>query len=172
MDIDASHLSQLGDPGRMRVIASIDLDSPELRRRLNAITERTAHRLGLPISMVTLVLDTAQFLAGAHGVGGWVLETQGTPVEWSFCAHTVMRHRPYVVTDAILDPIHARNPLVVVEGARSYAGVPLELDGEVLGAHCVVGGEAHTFSDDDIAELRRGAEEIITLLEQHRLPLE
>ncbi|MEV0895249.1 GAF domain-containing protein [Actinoplanes sp. NPDC049802] len=169
MDTHTDHLSQLGDPRRMRVLASIDLENADLRDRLDSITERTAQRLGLPISLVTLVLDTAQFLAGSHGVTGWVAESRGTPVEWSFCARAVHRRGPYVIVDASADPDHATNPMVAFEGVRSYAGVPLELDGQFLGAHCVVGGAAHTFTDDDISELRRAADEIVALLDRYRI---
>lgn len=168
MDTDNSHLSHLGDPRRLRVLAGIDLDNPELQQRLNAVAESTARRLGLPISLVSVVLDTAQFLAGAHGVEGWIATARGTPVEWSFCAHAVASGRPYIVPDATIDTRQSANPLVTVDGVRSYAGIPLILDGEVLGAHCVIGTEAHDFSDEDLGELARGAAEITELLQQYR----
>jgi GAF domain-containing protein len=170
-DDPTDHLYGLDNPERMRVLASIDFDHPDLRTALDAITARTADRLGLPISLVTLVLDTAQIMPGAHGVNGWIAAAGGTPVEWSFCAHTVAARRPYVITDAAADPVHRGNPLVAIDGARSYAGVPLIIDGQVLGAHCVIGAVAHTFTDSDLAELQAAAADISAVLQQHRLPL-
>lgn len=170
MGTSTDHLTKLADPARLRVLASVDLDHPDLRRELDLITARTSQRIGLPIGLVSLVLDTAQFLAGSHGVDGWIAAAQGTPVEWSFCAHAVASGRPYVVTDAANDAVQATNPLVTVDGIRSYAGVPLVLDGQILGAHCVIGDSAHAFSDADLAELTGAAAEIIALLERYRLP--
>src|SRR5690349_8260946 len=112
-------------PERLAVIGGIDLDDAELQRRLNAIAERTATRLHLPISLVSIVLDTAQVFLGAHGLHGWLADAGGTPVEWSFCANAVTSGRPYVVPDAAADPRQATNPLVTADGIRSYAGIPI-----------------------------------------------
>ena len=163
-------MNGLDDLARMRVLAGLDLDNPVLRRELDAITERTAGRLGLPISLVSFVLDTAQLLGGSYGLDGWIAAVRGVPVEWSFCANAVASGRPYVVPDATTDAQQAGNPLVTVDGVRSYAGVPLVLDGQVLGAHCIIGADAHIFTDADLAELRDRAEEITALLKNYRLP--
>lgn len=163
-------ITELTDPGRILALAGLDLDHPELRRRLDAITDRTAERLGLPISLVSFVLDTAQFLGGSHGVDNWISAAQGTPVEWSFCAHTVRTGHDFVVPDTTEEPHLAGNPLVTVDGFRSYAGVPLIFDGHVLGAHCVIGTATHEFTEADLAELRAGAEEIAAALSEFRLP--
>jgi hypothetical protein len=40
-------------------VAGLNLDSPVLRRELDAIAERTAGRPALPISLVSFMLDTA-----------------------------------------------------------------------------------------------------------------
>ncbi|GIF01386.1 GAF domain-containing protein [Paractinoplanes rishiriensis] len=159
----------IDDPGRLAVLGRIDLDNPELRRRLNDITERTAARLGQPVSLVSMVLDTAQFFIGEHGLAGWIKDVGGTPVEWSFCANVVRSREKYVVPDAAADDRHATNPLVAVDGFRTYAGAPIVVDGEVLGAHCVLGFGAYTFGDEELEELRHSAEEIAALLCTYQL---
>ncbi|KUL41961.1 GAF domain-containing protein [Actinoplanes awajinensis] len=153
---------------RMHVLAGLDLDNPALRQRLDEITARTAGRLGLPISLVSFVLDTAQLLGGTYGVEGWIADAGGTPVEWSFCANAVESGQPYVVPDTSVDPLQSVNPLAFVDGFGSYAGVPLIVDGTVLGAHCVIGTAAHEFTDADLAELRTSADEIATVLQSYR----
>ncbi|WP_328474511.1 GAF domain-containing protein [Actinoplanes sp. NBC_00393] len=150
-------------------MAGIDLDNVELRGRLDAITARTAARLGQPVSLVSMVLDTAQFFPGSHGLDGWLADLHGTPAEWSFCATAVRTGTAYVVPDATSDEHQASNPLVTVDGVRSYAGVPIVVDGQILGAHCVLGFQEQTFSEADLAELRRSAQEIGAVLEAYRL---
>jgi GAF domain-containing protein len=157
------------NPGRLAVLARIDLDNVDLRRRLNQITERTAARLGQPVSLVSMVLDTAQFFVGEHGLEGWIKDVGGTPVEWSFCANVVRSRDRYVVPDAPADRRHATNPLVAVDGIRTYAGAPIVVDGEVLGAHCVLGFGAYNFGEEELEELRRGADEIAALLSAYPL---
>jgi GAF domain-containing protein len=154
---------------RMAVLAEIDIDNPALRRQLDAITERTAKRLGRPVSLVSMVLDTAQFFAGSYGLDGWLAEVQGTPIEWSFCVNAVISGEPYVVPDAATDLLQSTNPLVTADGLGSYAGVPIVVDGAVLGAHCVLGFGPDSFGPADLEELRRSAAEVAALLEEYRL---
>jgi len=158
------------DAQRLLILASIDLDNPHLQRELNVITERTARRLNQPVSLVSMVLDTAQFFAGSYGLEGWLADVHGTPVEWSFCATPVETGRPYVVPDSTADARQATNPLVTVDGLRSYAGVPIVVDGIPLGAHCVIGFETHSFTDDELDQLRVSANEIAALLQAYRTP--
>jgi GAF domain-containing protein len=158
------------DIGRLSVLAGIDLDNADLRQRLDAITERTAGRLGQPVCLVSMVLDSAQEFAGAHGLDGWLSDVGGTPVEWSFCSTVVETSEAYVVADAATDPDQSGNPLVGFDGVRSYAGAPVVVDGAVVGAHCVFGFEAHAFTDEDMAELEAAADEIATLLRAYPLP--
>ncbi|MFC7529285.1 GAF domain-containing protein [Actinoplanes sp. GCM10030250] len=151
-------------PNRFEIMARINLDDPELRRRLDSIAKRTADRLGQPIALVSMVLDTAQIFPGSYGLQGWLDELAGTPIEWSFCVNAVNSGTAYVVPDATTDAQQSTNPLVTIDGVRSYAGVPIVVDGAILGAHCVLGPNPHPFTDADLAELRRGAEEISQIL--------
>ena len=168
LDDPTDHLYGLDDPERMRVLASIDVESPDLRRRLDAIATRTAERLDVPIAMVTLVLDTAQVFAGSHGIDP-LLAATGIPVEWAMCAHAVATRRPYLVEDAATDPVQATNPAVVINGIGSYAGIPLILDGQALGGHCIITGGPRTFTARDLDELHATADEIIVVLKQYHL---
>lgn len=169
LDDPSDHLYGLDDPQRIRVLASIDFDNAALHADLDAIAARTADRLAMPISLVTLLLDTAQVFAGSHGIGAAVAAA-GTPAEWSLCAHAVATRQPYVVEDVANDPVQRANPATAV-GIASYAGVPLVLDGQALGAHCVMGTAARAFTDTDLDELRAGADESIAVIQRYRIPL-
>lgn len=153
---------------RLEILADIDLDNPELRRRLDAITSRTASRLGQPVALVSMVLDAAQIFPGSHGLDGWLADLAGTPIEWSFCVNAVESGSAYVVPDATVDAKQSGNPLVTIDGIRSYAGVPIVVDGAIMGTHCVLGPDPRPFTDADLDELRRGAEEIGELLGSYR----
>ena len=119
--------------------------------------------------MISVLLDSSQFIIGQHGVSGWVSDAQGAPAEWSLCSHTVLAGEPYCITDCTTDPVHAGNPLVAMAPIRSYAGVPLSDDsGHVLGAHCVIDVTPRTFTDADITVLTAGAAEAMRLLTEHR----
>ncbi len=161
--------ARLGEPGRMSRLARYELFHPGLKARMDAVAAHSADQLDAPISLVSMVFDSAQFFLGAHGVTGWIDEALGTPAEWALCTTTVLTGRPYCLIDAATDPGHAGNPLLALVGLRSYAGVPLIDDsGQVLGAHCVIDVLPRTFIEADLAVLRRGADEALSILTAYR----
>ncbi|MDB4879987.1 MAG: hypothetical protein JWL60_1433 [Gemmatimonadetes bacterium] len=165
MSRDALH-----DEARLQEIADLGLLSPEVDPILAAIAGRAAARLGMPVSLVSVVLDEALQVAAAHGIDGlWLGEVGGHPVEWSFCATSVRTRAEFVVPDALSDPVHRDNPLVTQDGVRCYAGVPLiSSRGFVLGNLCVVGLEARTFTAQEMGALHALAREAVRQIEQRR----
>jgi GAF domain-containing protein len=104
---------------------------------------------------------------GATGLDNtWIAAANGTPVEWSFCANMITTGRPYLIADAHASE-QATNPLVTVDGITSYAGVPVTVAGQIVGAHCILGTEAHQFNPGQLAELTSAAAEIATLLQEY-----
>ena len=161
----------LRDEARLQEIADLDLLSPDVDPILADVAGRAASRLGLPVSLVSVVLDEALHVAGFHGPEGlWLAETRGHPVEWSFCATSVRTRNSVVVEDAETHPEYRGNPLVTQDGVRCYAGVPLiSSRGHVLGNLCVVGLEQRSFAEEDLAILRELADEAVRRIERRRL---
>ncbi|MFC7528180.1 GAF domain-containing protein [Actinoplanes sp. GCM10030250] len=162
---------RLGDPSRMRILAGYDLHNADLRTSLDAVAQRSASLLDAPVALVSVLLDSSQFILGSHGTAAlaWVAEARGTPAEWAMCTHTVLAGEPYCVTDGLSDPRHSGNPFLQTSGLRSYLGVPLLGEGGyVLGAHCVVDTRPRIFTDVDLAVITDGAEKSMRLLDAYR----
>lgn len=158
------------DPERLQEIADLGLLSADVDPMLQSVADRAAARLGLPVSLITVVLDDALYVAGYHGIEDlWLGETRGHPVEWSFCAKSVRTRDATLVEDAATDAEHRVNPLVTEDGVRCYAGVPLiSSRGFVLGNLCVVGLENRTFTRDELAVLQALGEEAVRRIEERR----
>ncbi|GAA4947593.1 GAF domain-containing protein [Actinoplanes utahensis] len=157
----------LTDWNRLAVIGGIDFEHPEAVRALDAIAEDTARRTGVPLSLATLVLNSAQLVAGASRAVRECVPVDGTPNEWSLCARIVISGEPFVVTDAAADPRTADSPAVTMAGLGSYAGVPVVLHGATVGAHCLVATAPQVFTDGQLAVLHRGAAEIAVVFRRH-----
>jgi len=161
------HPDPLHDAARLQEISDLGLLSSDIDPILQDVADRAAASLGLPVSLVSVVLDEALHVAGSHGITGlWLDDVKGHPVEWSFCATSVRTREDFVVEDARLDDYHSTNPLVTQDGVRCYAGVPLiSSRGNVLGNLCVVGMEERTFSADEMELLRGLAVEAVQRIE-------
>lgn len=159
----------LKDLERLREIAELDLDSPEVDEILDGIARKAAEELDLPTGVVSIVLDEAQFFKASHGVDGWIGAARGTPVEWSFCRNVVINQAEFVVEDATEHPVMKDSPLVSNEGIRCYAGIPLVTSrGNVIGSFCVNGREERHFSEQDLEALRGYAAEAMAHIESRR----
>lgn len=157
------------DPKRLQEIFDLDLTSPEIDSVLQDTLAEAAERLDLPVGLVSIVLEEAQYFAAMHGVEGWLREVRGTPVEWSFCTNVVRDRQPFLVEDAKIHPLVRDIPLVDEEGIRCYAGVPLRTsNGHVLGSLCVIGSDAREFVDEEVDFLRGLAERAMERIEERR----
>ena len=162
--------NEQGDPvtdvDRLQEIADLNVASPQVDAILEEIAAEAAAQLGMSISLVSVVLDEAQFFAASHGLDGWLAETRGTPVEWSFCANAVRSREPFVVENAETHPVTRDNPLVTEDGIRCYAGIPLiSSKGFALGTLCVLGKESRSFNESDLELLRALAARAVSRIE-------
>ncbi len=57
---------------RLREVVELGLLTPETDEILGAVAAEAATRLGLPISLVSIVHDESQFFAASHGLNGWL----------------------------------------------------------------------------------------------------
>lgn len=93
---------------------------------------------GTPTAAVTLIAGDTQWIKGAVGIG-----REEMPAERSFCLHTVRANRFLSIGDATIDDRFRDNPLVTgPEHIRFYAGMPLVIDHEPVGALCVIDTKA------------------------------
>lgn len=166
---DGIDLLTVRDRDRLQELADLGLADPEVDAVLKELAAEAAEKLDMPISLVSIVLDEAQYFAASHGLTGWLADTRGTPVEWSFCAHAVSSREPFVVEDAVSHPATSANPLVTEDGIRCYAGIPLiSSRGFALGTLCVLGLESRTFEEKDLEVLRSLADKAIRRIETRR----
>lgn len=154
------------DEARLHEISRLGLISSSVNPSLKRAVDTAAREFNVPIALVSVVLDDAQYFAAMHGIEGWMEQARGTPLEWSFCLNAVRSRKPFIVSDASDDRRVSENPLVQIDGIRSYAGAPLiTKNGHAVGAFCVIGAEARQFSACEIARLEGFARRVVEELE-------
>lgn len=160
----------LQNQARLQEIADLGLLSGDVDAVLQELCTSAATEFGLPIGLVSIVLDEAQHFAASHGLGGWLDAAKGTPIEWSFCRYAVASREPFVVENARAHALVQHNPLVQLDGVRCYAGIPLiSSRGFALGSFCVIGTEERSFDEPALERLRAFATQVVARIEARRV---
>ena len=140
---------------RLERIAVMDLvDERPADAALQHLVEDTAHAFGVPVALISLVLQDRQWFKAHVGIGGELLTARGSPRDWAFCRHVVESRAPLIVPDARAHPAFADNPLVLDGTVGSYAGAPVITPrGDVLGSLCIIDSAPSPFSADQVEDL-------------------
>jgi PAS domain S-box-containing protein len=144
----------LRDPVRLSAVEATGLvDGPGVVG-LDRLTTLAAKILGAPVATATLVTDTEQFWASAHGVPEPWNSRRRTPLSHSFCQHVVTSDTPLILDDAREDERVCDNLAVPELGVIAYAGFPLrDPEGQVLGSFCVIDTEVRHWTPEQMSVL-------------------
>ena len=128
------------------------LDTPA-EEGFDRLTRMAARLLGAPTALITLITEDRQFFKSATGLAEPWASRRGSPLTHSFCRHVVALGEPLVVEDARRHPLLRSNPAVRDFGWIAYAGVPLLVGGQVVGALSVIDGMPRLWSERDLSLL-------------------
>lgn len=149
-----SHASRLSSQSRLSALRATGLLDDNTNAVLDRVARLATGMLNVPISLVSLVTDEAQYFAGLAGLTGWAADGRGTPLAYSFCQHVVTLEKPFIVNDASVHPLVRENLAFRELDVVAYAGVPLTTrEGETLGAFCAIDTQPHAWTPAQIAVL-------------------
>jgi phosphoserine phosphatase RsbU/P len=148
---------------RLRAVARYRVLGTHHDEAFDRIARMAARVFGTRIATVSIVdADTIWFKA-AHGLEG-VEQIRRDP---GLAGSAILEDGPYLVRDALADPLVSKNPLVRgALGIRFYVGVPIvTADGYRLGTVDVLDTRPHQPTDDQVAVLIDLAATAMDLLE-------
>ncbi|WP_422371010.1 sensor domain-containing phosphodiesterase [Hoeflea sp.] len=150
----------------LRTLKILDTDPTS---DFDAAVEMAAAIFDAPIALVSFLDQTRQWFKAKKG-----LEVSQTCREIAFCNHTIFENRLFQVEDAPRDERFRRNPLVTGEpNIRFYIGVPLSLDGQTnIASLCVIDTVPRRATANQIAQLLRLREVVISLIRTHRIAID
>ena len=158
---------------RLNAVARSELVYSAPDPLFDELCQLAAETFGTPIALVTVLDDQRQFFKARTG-----LDTLETPIEWSFCQHTLQSpDRVMVVGDALNDERVKHSPLVTGEPhVRAYMGAPVvDQQGQVFGTLCVMDRQPRAFTQEQeqrLARLAKYVSSLIDLQEKSRRELE
>ena len=153
------------EAARMAAVRRYDvLDTPP-DEALDRIAALAAALFDVPIAIISIVDTERIWFKAHHGLD--LTQIDRSP---GLCASAILGDRPYVVTDAAIDPRTRANPLVAGDfGLRFYVGVPLNTsDGYNLGTLCVLDTRPRQVTDHQLRILAHLAAEVMRQMEVRR----
>ncbi len=138
------------------------MDTPR-EQAFDDITLLASEICEAPVALISFIDDKRQWFKATHG-----LEITETPIELSFCTHTLKSAKGiFVVPDARKNPAFTENPLVTSSpNIVFYAGIPLiSAEGNAVGALCVIDFVPRKLNQKQTASLKALGRQVTSLLE-------
>lgn len=135
-------------------ILSSELLTEVLDEKLQSIVEEAAKDLDTPIALVTLVMEHIQFFKAHYGLPEDLAQSRGTDRDVSFCQYVVGKEQPLIVEDARRDALMPQE-LVEKYDVIAYMGMPIRVNGNVVGSLCVIDTKPRVFSSEQKRELEK-----------------
>ena len=155
------HKRPLNNAERVSALREHNVASRQPKKALNDIAKLAAQLCDTPIARVTMVeSDRQQFIA--H-VGA---DQETASIKDGFCPLVVRQGQLLIVDNALANPLFSQNLMVVEQGIRFYAGVPIVTANRyVIGAICVMDFVPRELSTSQIESLETLAYQVISQLE-------
>ncbi len=120
----------------------------------NFYTRMASRLLGVPVSLISLVDSNRQFFKSSLGLPQPYQEARQTPLSHSFCQHVVHTESPLMVSDAVHDPLVKENLAIRDLSVNAYLGVPIDVNGQTLGAFCAIDCKPRHWTDSDLEVMK------------------
>jgi len=135
---------------RLDVLRATGLLDSAAEESFDRLTRLASRLMAAPVALISLIDDHRQFFKSAVGLAQPWATLRETPLSHSFCQHVVRGTQRLVVDDARRHPVLRDNPAIRELSVVAYAGVPLTVDGETIGAFCVIDDKPRDWPPDNV----------------------
>ncbi|MEO8561685.1 MAG: GAF domain-containing sensor histidine kinase [bacterium] len=145
------------DGNRLAAVRATGLLDTEVEEAFDRLTRLAVRLVKIPAAFVSLVDENRDFYKSACGFGESL--TTARQLEGpTFCHFTVQAAEPLIIPDTRADPVYRDVPTVQSLGVAAYVGIPIVVNGHVIGAFCAIDFVPHAWTDDEVASLKELAE--------------
>jgi len=149
---------------RLAAIQRYDVADLEATATVDRLTELLASHFDVAVVFVGVVDAHEERFLACKGADWDRLDRED-----AICSHTLLEDEHLVVEHVQSDARFADIETLEALDIRSYAGVPLTTpEGLPIGAMCLIDDAPRSYSDDDIEDLHRFADELMEQLELRR----
>ena len=161
--------SVIRDPARLAALEKAGLLDTPAEPAFDRLTRLTAHVLGTPMAIISLVGAEHVYFKSSYGLPEPLAARRQVPLSHSFCQLLVAPRAPLSVPDTRLHAMLHADTAICELGIVAYAGVPLVMpDGHILGALCALDYHPHPWSSSEIGLLHDIAAAVVAEIQLRR----
>jgi PAS domain S-box-containing protein len=164
--LSSRHTSVLADPGQLAALRQRKLLDTLAEEAVDRLVRQAAHLLEVPIALVSLLDEDRQVLKASVGLPQPWASARQTPLSSSLCQQLLVARQPLVIPDTRRHPLTRDDEFLLAHGLAAYLGVPLIVDGQVLGLLCVADRQPRHWTEEQVAALTELADPLLTQLRQ------
>ncbi len=143
----------IGDDRRLAVMRGTGLLDSEVEEAFDRLTRLAVRLVKVPAAFVSLVDEDRDFYKSVCGFGEPLASSRQLEGP-TFCHFTIQSAEPLVIPDTNADPIYRDVPTVRSLGVAAYVGIPILVNGQVIGAFCAIDTVPHSWTEDEITVLQ------------------
>jgi signal transduction histidine kinase len=162
------------DRRRLAAVHATGLLDSEVEEAFDRLTRLAVRLVRIPAAFVSLVDEDRDFYKSACGFGEPLASSRELH-GLTFCHFTIQSSDPLVIPDTKLDPVYRHVPTVQSLGVAAYVGVPIVVNGQIIGAFCAIDMVPHAWTEDEITilkELAAVAVSEISLRSAHKVQMQ
>ena len=150
-------------------ITDAALSYRSLEEMLSGLLERIRTDLGADTAAVLLLDEERKVLVAraARGLEEEVRQGVQVPLARGFAGRVAAERRPVVIED--LSRADVVNPILRQAGIRSLVGVPIHVEGRIIGVMHIGTLERRSFTEDDVSLLQLAADRAALAIDNARL---
>jgi PAS domain S-box-containing protein len=165
-NLSSRHTSVLADPVRLAALRQRKLLDTLAEEVFDRLVRQAAHLLEVPIALVSLLDEGRQVLKASVGLPQPRASARQPPLSSSLCQQLLVARQSLVIPDTRRHPLTRDDEVLLVLGVAAYLGVPLIVDGQVLGSLCVADRQPRPWTEEQVAALTELADPVTAQLEQ------
>jgi diguanylate cyclase (GGDEF)-like protein len=154
---------------RLEILGETQLLGSEPEEAFDRLARLAQHVARAPFATIALVDDRREFWKSTAGLPGPWATRRELPLAQSLARAVIVARAPLVVEDARADARFADHPIVRELGVVAYAGVPLVVGGEAVGALAVSAPAPRAFSGEELQVLADVADAVAAKIELRRV---
>ena len=141
------------DERRLAVVHATGLLDSEVEEAFDRLTRLAVRLVKIPAAFVSLVDENRDFYKSACGFGEPLASSRQLEGP-TFCHFTIQSAEPLIIPDTRADPVYRDVPTVQSLGVAAYVGIPIVINGQVIGAFCSIDVVPHQWTDDEVDVLK------------------